>query len=87
MIPTINSMAAVGIVFIPGMMTGQILAGVDPLEATGYQIVVMLMVAAATALGSALAVLMTYRRRFSADGVFLERGLRVDEGGARRGVR
>ncbi len=76
MIPTINSMAAVGIVFIPGMMTGQILAGVDPLEATGYQIVVMLMVAAATALGSVLAVLLTYRRRFSADGVFLERGLR-----------
>lgn len=76
MIPTINAMAAVGIVFIPGMMTGQILAGVDPLEATGYQIVVMLMVAAATALGSMLAVLLTYRQRFSADGVFLERGLR-----------
>lgn len=78
MIPTINSMAAVGIVFIPGMMTGQILAGVDPLAATGYQIVVMLMVAAATALGSVLAVLLTYRRRFSEDGVFLEQGLRGD---------
>jgi putative ABC transport system permease protein len=78
MIPTISSMAAVGIVFIPGMMSGQILAGVDPLAATGYQIVVMLMVAAATALGSVLAVLLTYRRRFSADGVFLERGLRSE---------
>ena len=78
MIPTINSMAAVGIVFIPGMMTGQILAGVDPLAATGYQIVVMLMVAAATAMGSVLAVLLTYKRRFSADGVFLERGLRAN---------
>ena len=64
LIPTINSMAAVGIVFIPGMMTGQILAGADPLAATGYQIVVMLMVAAATALGSVLAVLLSYRRRF-----------------------
>lgn len=79
MIPTINSMAAVGIVFIPGMMTGQILAGADPLAATGYQIVVMLMVAAATAMGSVLAVLLTYRRRFSADGTYLERGFRGEK--------
>ncbi len=85
MIPTINSMAAAGIVFIPGMMTGQILAGVDPLKATGYQIVVMLMVAAATAVGSVLSLLLTYRRRFSAEGVFLERGLREDAHGV--GVR
>jgi len=76
LIPAINSMAAAGIVFIPGMMTGQILAGADPLEATKYQIVVMLMVAAAEIVGAALAVLMSYRRRFSADGVFLEKGFR-----------
>lgn len=61
LIPTINSMAAVGIVFIPGMMTGQILAGADPVVATGYQIVVMLMVSAATALGSVLAVVLGVR--------------------------
>lgn len=76
LIPTINSMATAGIVFIPGMMSGQILAGADPVTATGYQIVVMLMVAAATALGSVSAVLLTYRRRFTSDGVFLEKGLR-----------
>ena len=76
LMPTINSMAAVGIVFIPGMMAGQILAGADPLAATGYQIVVMLMVAAATAVGSMLAVLWTYKRRFTEDGVFVERGMR-----------
>ena len=76
LIPAINAMAAAGIVFIPGMMTGQILAGADPVEATKYQIVVMLMVAAAEIVGAALAVLMSYRRRFSADGVFLEKGLR-----------
>jgi putative ABC transport system permease protein len=76
LIPTINSMAAAGIVFIPGMMAGQILAGADPVAATGYQIVVMLMVAAATALGSVTSLLLTYRRRFTADGVFLEKGLR-----------
>lgn len=78
LIPTINSMAAAGVVFIPGMMTGQILAGADPLAAAGYQIVVMLMVSAATALGSVLAVLLSYRKRFSADGVFIEKGLREE---------
>ncbi len=78
LIPTINSMAAAGVVFIPGMMTGQILAGADPVAATGYQIVVMLMVSAATAMGSVLAVLLSYRKRFSADGVFLEKGYRPD---------
>ena len=71
-------MAAAGIVFIPGMMSGQILAGADPVTATGYQIVVMLMVAAATALGSVVALLLTYHRRFTADGVFLEKGFRRD---------
>ena len=76
LIPTINAMAAAGIVFIPGMMTGQVLAGADPLEAAYYQIVVMLMVSAATALGSVLAVLLSYRRRFTADGVYIEKGYR-----------
>lgn len=76
LIPAINSMAAAGLVFIPGMMTGQILAGADPVEATKYQIVVMLMVAAAEVIGAVLAVLMAYGRRFSAEGVFLEKGLR-----------
>ncbi len=78
LVPTINSMAAAGLVFIPGMMAGQILAGADPVNATAYQIVVMLMVSAATALGSVSAVLLTYRRRFTKDGVFLEKGLRTD---------
>jgi putative ABC transport system permease protein len=76
LIPTINSMAAAGLVFIPGMMAGQILAGADPVTATGYQIVVMLMVAAATAMGSLVAVMLTYRRRFTHDGIFLEKGFR-----------
>lgn len=78
LIPTINAMAAAGIVFIPGMMAGQILAGADPVTATGYQIVVMLMVAAATALGSVTALLLTFRKRFTRDGVFLEKGFRRD---------
>jgi putative ABC transport system permease protein len=76
MVPTINSMAAAGVVFIPGMMTGQILAGADPVEASKYQIVVMLMIAAATSIGAIAAVLLMYRRRFTADGVYLEKGYR-----------
>jgi putative ABC transport system permease protein len=82
LIPTINSMAAAGIVFIPGMMTGQILAGADPLDASVYQIVVMLMVAAATAIGSIMSAMLTYRKRFDADGVYLDRPYRPDPSSA-----
>lgn len=44
LIPQINALLAVGLVALPGMMTGQILSGVDPLLAVRYQIVVMAMV-------------------------------------------
>lgn len=74
--PTINALSAVGIVSIPGMMSGQILAGADPLVASGYQIVVMLMVSAASAMGAVLGVLFTYKRRFDRDGIYLEKGFR-----------
>ena len=53
----------VGLVSLPGMMTGQILAGVSPLLAIRYQIVVMFMLAGATAL-TAVAVVLWYRRTF-----------------------
>ena len=52
MIPTVNGMMTVGVVQLPGMMTGQILAGTSPLTAIRYQIVVVFMMAVATALGS-----------------------------------
>ena len=71
LIPTINAMCAVGIVFIPGMMTGQVLAGVDPAVAARYQIVVMLMISAATAVGAAVAVLTAYRRAFDDEDRFV----------------
>lgn len=64
MIPSINSMMGVGVVFIPGMMTGQILAGADPLMAVRYQIVVMLMLVASTALGSMIVLFLARRRCF-----------------------
>lgn len=64
MIPSINSMMVVGIVFIPGMMTGQILAGADPLQAVRYQIVVMVMLVGSTAIGSFLVVYLVRKRCF-----------------------
>ena len=64
MIPAINSMMAVGVVFIPGMMTGQILAGADPLVAIRYQIVVMVMIVGATAMLSFLGVRIVCRLCF-----------------------
>jgi putative ABC transport system permease protein len=66
MIPSINSMMGVGIVFLPGMMTGQILAGADPITAIEYQIVVMLMLVASAAIGTVVVVLLARRRCFTA---------------------
>ncbi|MEC8305664.1 MAG: iron export ABC transporter permease subunit FetB, partial [Planctomycetota bacterium] len=45
MTPMINSMMVVGLVSLPGMMTGQLLSGVEPLEAVKYQIVIMFLIA------------------------------------------
>jgi UDP-glucose/iron transport system permease protein len=65
MVPILNSMSVVGIVAIPGMMTGQILAGADPAQAAKYQIVVMFMIAAATSLCCIMMALLIYRRLFN----------------------
>jgi len=54
LIPITNSLLAVGLVSLPGMMTGQILSGVSPLIAVRYQIMVMLMLFSATGLTAAL---------------------------------
>lgn len=64
MIPSVNSMMGVGLVSIPGMMTGQIIAGADPAMACRYQIVVMLMIVAATALSSFLIVTLVRKLCF-----------------------
>lgn len=50
LMPILNSMAAAGIVSLPGMMTGQILAGIDPVEAAKYQILIMFLIAGSTAI-------------------------------------
>jgi putative ABC transport system permease protein len=58
MIPIINSLLAVGLVALPGMMTGQILSGVSPLVAVRYQIMVMLMTFAAAGISSAVFLIL-----------------------------
>jgi len=71
MIPTLNQMTVVGLVSLPGMMTGQVLAGQPPIQAVRYQIIIMFLIAAASALGTVCAVLLTYRRLFSPEHRFL----------------
>lgn len=54
LIPTLNTMMVVGIVTLPGIMTGQLLSGVEPLTAAGTQILIMFMLAFATLITTAL---------------------------------
>lgn len=68
MTPTINSLMVVGLVSLPGMMTGQILGGADPREAVRYQVVVMLMIAAAVAIGCLILIGLSYKKMFTLDG-------------------
>jgi len=64
LIPIINAMAAAGVVSLPGMMTGQILAGAEPVEAVKYQIMIMFLIAAGAGFGTLAAVHLSVRRLF-----------------------
>lgn len=64
MLPMINAMAAAGIISLPGMMTGQILAGSPPLEAVKYQILIMFMITAGTGFATVLTTWLGARRLF-----------------------
>lgn len=64
MMPSINAMAAAGIVSLPGMMTGQILAGSPPGVAVKYQIMVMFAITVGSGFGSVMAVAWGSRRLF-----------------------
>ncbi len=65
MIPIINSMMIVGVVSLPGMMTGQLISGMDPMSAVKYQIVIMFLIAGATALGTIGVVWLSFRCLFN----------------------
>ncbi len=62
MIPVVNQMSAAGIITLPGMMSGQILAGMNPLEAAKYQALVLLLLSAGAALGAFATVWVATRR-------------------------
>lgn len=64
LIPIINAMTTAGVVSLPGMMTGQILAGSPPMEAAKYQLMILFLIAAGTGLGSMSAVMLGSRRLF-----------------------
>lgn len=83
MTPTLATMSAAGIVSIPGMMTGQILAGADPLGAAKYQIVILMAITAANTVAIMLACFLIYRKRFSDTGYYLDQGIRETEDGRR----
>lgn len=65
LIPTINTMAAMGIVSLPGMMTGQILSGTEPAIAVRYQIAIMCAITGSVAVTSYLILLQGYRHYFT----------------------
>ena len=65
MIPVVNSLFAVGLVSLPGMMTGQVLSGISPLIAAKYQIIVMTMLFGAAGIAAALYLVLETRERHS----------------------
>jgi len=69
MIPIINSMAAAGIVSLPGMMTGVILGGSDPRVAVMYQIAIMIAIFTGTNITVVLGILLSRKTAFDAYGV------------------
>jgi putative ABC transport system permease protein len=67
--PTIATMATIGIVALPGMMTGIILGGTDPFVAIKYQIAIMMAIFSGTALAVILGILLTLKASFDRYGV------------------
>jgi len=65
LIPTMNTMAATGIVALPGMMTGQILSGTEPVVAVRYQIAIICAITGAVAITSFLILFQGYRNYFT----------------------
>ncbi len=81
LMPIINAMAAAGLVSLPGMMTGQILAGTEPMLAARYQLLILFLITVGTGLGTSMAVLLSYRRLTDKRGrVRLERVVALNKG-------
>ncbi|MCO7175376.1 ABC transporter permease [Sporolactobacillus kofuensis] len=76
MVPTIDSAKTLGIVSLPGMMTGLILAGTSPLEAIKYQIMVTFMLLSTTAISSFIACYLAYKGFFNSRKQLVDRSER-----------
>lgn len=66
MIPTISQLASSGVVLIPGMMAGQVIAGADPLTAAKYQFVVLAVISALTLMADSFIMVLIYKKPFTA---------------------
>jgi len=64
MMPIINNLQTLGIVFIPGAMTGMVIAGANPMEAASYQLIIMYMIAATSFLSAFFGTYLNYRYIF-----------------------
>ncbi|WP_338786455.1 ABC transporter permease [Metabacillus sp. FJAT-53654] len=71
-LPTINNLVGMGIVFLPGMMTGQILAGISPLIAIEYQIAVLLGITGSVSLTVMIFTHFGYRTFFNEKAQFMD---------------
>ncbi|MEI4770395.1 iron export ABC transporter permease subunit FetB [Psychrobacillus sp. FJAT-51614] len=67
MIPTIDSMKTVGLVQLPGMMTGMIIAGANPVEAVRYQILIVFVFTSSSAITSMMLSMLCYKNLFTKD--------------------
>ncbi|SES19343.1 iron export ABC transporter permease subunit FetB [Psychrobacillus sp. OK032] len=67
MIPTIDAMKTVGLVQLPGMMTGMIIAGADPVEAVRYQILIIFVFTSSSAITSMMLSVLCYKNLFTKD--------------------
>jgi len=79
MIPILNTMSVAGIVSIPGMMTGQLLAGAPPIQAVQYQVMIMFVIAAAIALGVVIALTLAFFRVTNSDHQVLWDQIRLND--------
>jgi putative ABC transport system permease protein len=82
--PTIANMATIGLVFLPGMMTGQILGGSSPLTAIKYQIAIMVVIFTCVTMSVSLTMLFTVRASFDAYGMLRRDVFRPERAGKRR---
>lgn len=83
LLPVLNSMTVAGVVSLPGMMVGQMLAGSDPSTASRLQIIILLLMASGTLFGTLLSILLSFRIVFNRRHQFLHGELRSAAAAAR----